>query len=336
MKRNAEYFEAHPEEVPDDLESLEALARGEEIEVPDDTGTPGNADAAKNDEGGKGDKGGGKTKGEDGATGDSDGEAPAAEGEKKEGNGIDGVMAKDGKHIIPYSVLESARDRAARAEQLVADQAARIAAMEEKLKAGEAESGDKGQIDIPAEDLELIEEEFPEFAKIIRAQAAQIDRLNKMVEAAVTDKTSDEADSVRSVVQEAIDAIPKLAYLQAADPEGFARAQQIDEILKSDPANKDLSLKDRFEKVVKMLEAARGEIKVPGSGEPAGKTGKAVEDALSKADDRQTPSSLSEIPGGERPPGSELERVEKMSPVELGLMFEKMTPEQQEEYLARL
>lgn len=91
------------------------------------------------------------------------------------------LLAKDGKHTIPYSELETARARAEQAEALAATQAELI----ESLKA--AKTADEGTGDTEAQDDVLAEfkEQYPELATMLAPA------LQKLIDNGVALKTSE-------------------------------------------------------------------------------------------------------------------------------------------------
>ena len=61
-----------------------------------------------------------------------------------------GIATKDGKHVIPYSVLKSERDRATRAEQLANEMQERVKALESMVQSGNqgAKQGESARTDL--------------------------------------------------------------------------------------------------------------------------------------------------------------------------------------------
>lgn len=269
-----------------------------------------------------------------------------------------GIATKDGKHVIPYSVLKSERDRATRAEQIARETQERLAALEEQVKAANqgAKTGESARTesevpeasDLSSEDLEALKEDFPTVYKAVMASMAAAKALESKlapVEESVRNAEAERAATATETVQEAIDAVPKLAHIQATDPEAFALAQQFDATLRKLPQWQNKSLSERFAKVTSMVEDAMGEIDVPGA-KPASQNKPSAEDlrkaALEKAANSAkssrtaVPVSLSEIPAGEPAAIDEREAAENMTPQQLAELFSKMTPEQQDAYFQSL
>jgi hypothetical protein len=200
------------------------------------------------------------------------------------------VMAKDGKHTIPYSVIEGLRDR-------VQQQAAQIAELQKGNPEGIGKAMAPANAKISAEDMELIREEFPEVAKLLEEQNAKLVELRSHFERQAEDARMAASRSA----QEAIDAIPKLAHIQANDPSLFAEAVRIDEMLRGRPENANLSLQDRFQKALDAVEIMFGKVSLPGGApgtpttEPA--AGKVIHPPK-QPPGPPIPNSLSDIPAG--------------------------------------
>jgi hypothetical protein len=258
----------------------------------------------------------------------------------------EGVATKDGKHVIPYSVLQSERTRAAAAErELVearAQLAAHLAAATDPKQAAKTGGADTPEVSQEDEDrLAALEEDFPSVAaelkatrELVKQLAAQIKPLKESTQQA-EDRRANEA---AMTVQEAIDTLPKMAHIQSANPEAYELAQQFDATLRNraDWAGKPLT--ERFAKVVELVEASLGEIAVPGQTPPL-----ADKEALKKAAAaklataaKTVPTSLSQFPAGEPVAADEAAAVEQMSTPQLASKLGKMSPAQMDAYFASL
>ena len=116
-------------------------------------------------------------------------EEPAAKTDEKQEPGEasivetpQGVQAKDGQHIIPYSVLERERDRATRAEQTAQALTARIQQLESGKPAAASEAGEANAGAMTEEDLAQLDQDLPGVAKMLRAQMATISALTGTVQ----------------------------------------------------------------------------------------------------------------------------------------------------------
>ena len=256
-----------------------------------------------------------------------------------------GVQAKDGQHIIPYSVLERERDRATRAEQT----AQALADQLKQLQAGKAptEGSEAGQL--TDEDLSQLDQDLPGVSKLIRAQMKMIEGLTGTVQTLQREQevqTQARQHSVQDEIEVAIAANPDLANWREAmtraenpDPLMWNRAADLDNHLKQDPAWKDRPINERFAKVAESIKAIYGDQ----SPAPTQQTKpdpqpdlKKVADAKLKAMPAAVPNTLSDIPGGAPPNQSDIENLEGASTVALGNKFLSMTPAQIESYLARM
>jgi hypothetical protein len=289
----------------------------------------------------------------------SDGEQkadPASAGQAEEDAA--GVATKDGKHVIPYSVLKSERERASRAEQTLKEMQDRVSLLEGMVKQGgsqEAKDGERASTsqtdqqtanDLSDDDLESLKEDFPTVYKAVKAAMARAELLEsklKPVEESVRSSESERAQTTANAVQEAIDSVPKLAHIQATNAEAFDLAKQFDAALRAQAVWKDKPLSERFARVAEMVEAAVGPIDIPGAKAPAGKSSvdlksaaKAKAAEAAKATRSDVPTSLSEFPAGQHAAQDEREAAESMTALQLAEKFAAMSPDQMEAYFRTL
>lgn len=278
------------------------------------------------------------------------------QGQQDQDKDPDGVLTKDGKHVIPYSVLKSERDRASRAEQLAREAAERVAALEAQVKqategAKTGESARTEQVqpnvsDLSAEDLEALKEDFPTVYKGVMAAMSHAKALEaklSTVEQSVRNSEATQARSAQETVQDAIDSVPKMAHIQATNPEAFDLAKQFDASLKVQAKWADKPLTERFAKVAEMVEAALGPIELPGqqtSSQPSAvdlkAAAKAKADAAAKASRTAVPTSLSEFPAGQHAAQDEREAAESMTHLQLAEKFSRMSADEQDAYFRTL
>lgn len=271
----------------------------------------------------------------------ADRQAPQAESVAPSGDQVpEGVQAKDGKHVIPYSVLERERSRAARAESALQALAAEI----EQLKTGKPAA--PAQVQFSEDELAQLDGDLPSVAKAIRAQMAMVESLTNTVsqlqrEQSVVVQTQHRA--IEDDIEAAIAAIPDLAAWRDAasresdpDPLMFNRACDLDAVLRNDPVWANRSIAERFAKVVETISALYGGQSVAPKTEPDPADLKKAADAKLASAPAPVPTSLSDIPGGAPPSQSDFETLESASAVALGNRFLSMTPEQQDAMLARI
>ncbi|PXW43472.1 hypothetical protein DFO54_111158 [Erwinia sp. AG740] len=258
------------------------------------------------------------------------------------------LLSKDGKHAIPYDVLEAERAEKRRLAESNQRTAAELAEAKRQLEvftrqinaAGlqPAQLPEKSQI--TQEQLDALRESFPDVANVIDVLAQKVEHLQS-VQPAPTAAHSAESNPV-SV---ALDATPDLKAWQSGDPDRFTLAIHIDETLKQDPAWKDKSLTERFGEVVKRTRAAYGETveSAPPQpapvGQPAQPTAAAelqqkAADVLAKATAAaQLPASPSDIGQAATQSASLLDQAANASPEQLHAMFSGMTDAQIEALL---
>lgn len=284
----------------------------------------------------------------------TDGTQKAEQGQQAEPEPA-GVATKDGKHVIPYSVLKSERDRAARAEQVAAEMAERVKALEamqagnQGAKDGEGARTDQQQptvSDLSPEDLEALKEDFPTVYKAVMASMAAAQRLAEQLQPVQETVRNAEADAARSAqesVQDAIDAVPKLAHIQATNKDAFELAKQFDNTLRNQAAWADKPLSERFAKVTEMVEAALGPIELPGAAKPNSLSAEELRKAAvakaaqsAKAARASVPNSLSEFPAGQHAAQDEREAAEQLTPLQLAEKFSSMSAEQMDAYFQSL
>lgn len=266
-----------------------------------------------------------------------------------------GVATKDGKHVIPYSVLKSERERASRAEEVANEMRDRVAALEKAVQAASqgANNGEsarttdqqQGISDLSTEDLEALKEDFPTVYKAVMASMAAAKALEaklQPVEESVRSQDAERAQSAAETVQDAIDAVPKMAHIQASDAAAFELAKQFDAMLRGQAAWADKPLAERFSKVVEMVEGAMGPIDLPKSQQPAPSAADLAKAAKAKAAQAVTgnrsnvPTSLSEFPAGQHAAQDEQEAAEQMTHQQLAEKFSSMSPEQMDAYFRSL
>lgn len=357
-KKDLSYYLAHPDEMPEDPKELERLTNEHVTQslesgqeqltvdrfVPPDEKKDEKQGASSDAKVEEAAKPAAEAKAEEKPEGEAkavekkaDGAAAKAEEPKPEG-----ILAKDGKHVIPYSQLESARERAKTAEDLVKAQATEI----EKLKAKPAEA----VVDVAMlteEELAVLEADSPTLAKTLRAQQAQITSMAEQLKS-VTERQAEQVATedavVKTEIQTAIDANSTLAGWQTSEDQTmWNEASRFDKLLRESPRYANVPFADRFAKVVELTQSALGQAaEVPAKVEEAKpaptaeETRAAAAAKLAEKNKKATPVSLSQIPGGAPPAVDERQKVEQMSAVALGNSFQGMTKDQLEAYLATL
>lgn len=254
-------------------------------------------------------------------------DTPAANANVDTDAKADGILTKDGKNIIPMSVLEAERQGRRDAENRAKDMQTEI----DNLKAGKS---NVTELDLLSEEeLVALEEEMPELGKRTRAQQEQL--VSMQQQEVETKKLSDEERVARSV-QDVIDSIPALLHAQTSDQDAWLMLNQYDMQLKRDPAFKDLTLAERFQKSVDKYEAKFGSLipNATANKETKEDVAKKAQEAIKNAESAKKPiTSMSEIAGGSHVAVDEIAAIEGRSVLESEAMFAKMTPEQIDTYL---
>lgn len=239
------------------------------------------------------------------------------------------VLAKDGKHTIPYSVVEGLRGRI---QELTQQLAEREAAQQSNADAPVHE-------DLPAlsnEDMELLREEFPDAIKRMELLEARIAKV-KELEGKVAEHEQAAQRTAAQQAQEAIDSIPKLAHIQANDQRLFTKACEFDAQLQQDPEMVKLPLEERFSKALAAVEALYGPIVLPDeAGQQQGTTDPATQQPpanLSNGKPIQAtktvlPNTLSDLPTGSPPVHDPLANLAGQSDIARLGHFIGKTPDQ--------
>ncbi|EAO0751684.1 hypothetical protein VQZ33_004459 [Salmonella enterica] len=244
-------FEITGEETQEQLEEL--MAKMGEIEV---------GDADKEPEESAEHSGSSSSEAVQTESGDKQTPTPGV-GTEEEGQppeDVKGILARDGKHVIPYDVLEAERTGRQRVEQeafllkqQLAEEQRKIDLLTSQIKqAGMTPDPLPEDARISDEQIARIKEEYPEVANALTLMARKYDYLQARIQ------------EVQQVPQEnpaaqAMNAVPDLVDWQRSDPDKFAVAIHLDEKLQTDPAWKDKPLTERFAEVARRTRAAYGE-----------------------------------------------------------------------------
>lgn len=280
-------------------------------------------------------------------------EPAKGEGEKEQGQQdeppADGVRTKDGKHIVPYDVLKSAREHAAGLEAQVRELTQQL---DQARNAQASTTASEGLSEV-VHKLEAIGAELDpnEFASIHEAVGAAKDKLQQFAqwESRVReDEQARQTEQVRLAVQADIDAVPKLAYLQSSKPRAWEAAVAIDQDLMRDAGWNAKPRGERFAEVLRLYEQEFGEVTLPSAAsdspaapvpaQPAVPGQAATEAARARvaAASAAAPATLSDIPGGQFMAVDEIAQIDHSSTADIHSLMQKMTPEQLEAYLAKL
>lgn len=186
--------------------------------------------------------------------------AAAEEGDTSSEGNEDGdrvVLSKDGKHTIPYEVLENQRKRA-QALEAENQQLKAIAAERDKLQA----ALDKNGIQLTAEEVEgktddeLAElmEDFPAIGKVF---AKYSNRINEL-EGRLAEKAQPETNA-KNEVMTAFESIPELVSWKEGDQDRLDYAIARDAELMSDQIWQAKPVRERFQEAVRRTQSAFGD-----------------------------------------------------------------------------
>ena len=310
--KDLDYYLEHQDEIPEDPELLEQLALNGKIEP-----------AAKEE-------------GEPGEEGEKEKEEPKP------------VETRDGKHTIPYSVLEGARKEAVTLRTQLEEvqrqneeitQKLAVAPPEEKADAAQPPDSFEDRFkNLYGRSVTEFREEFGEdLAAMFEAQTKNTIELESQI-GEISQGTQARADQeqveVKRMVQEAIDQNTILSDWQQNNPILWEAARALDiAMLRSEPDKwASHSLSERFDEVCRQM----------GRDPEKAAVEKSQEDLDRKADEKvaqaktRAPTSLSEFPGGAPADQSAMESIERLSTVELAAKMESMTVAQQEAFLSNL
>lgn len=254
----------------------------------------------------------------------------------------DGILAKDGKNVIPYSQLESARKRATDAEERAAAAQAVATELSGRLKALEEGKQVEGEAGLLTEaELETLEADSPALAKVLRTLQERNNALEEKVKSVADTQASQQQEQkkeIKSEIQTAIDSNPTLAEWQSAEDQTlWKEASRFDKLLRESPKYADVPFAERFAKVVKLTQESMDVVPVAAKEEVTLTPEQVRAAAAAKLKDvKSVPTSLSDIPGGAPPAVDEKGKVEQMSTVALGQQFMNMSREQLDTYLQTL
>ena len=268
-------------------------------------------------------------------------EAEAKE-EEKESAADPVLLAKDGKHTIPFEELTSARARAAELEQLAKQQSELI----ESLK-GQKQAVQEEQKPEPATDskIDALEQEYAD--KLYEGNTAEAAAIRKQINAAILEQArgsvraeikqeSDANQQERSINEAADKAAKDYPFLDSnskeANPEAIGDVIAMRDGLIARGVSPSDAIALAAAKVAKIYAPA------PTQDEPKNtlaEAKKAADAAIAKAKPK-VPTSLSEVPAAGKVVTDEVEAIRDMSDRNLMQMLEGKTPKQINEIMSRV
>lgn len=247
---------------------------------------------------------------------------------------VEGVLAKDGKHVLPYSALQESR-REALTQRGRADELAETnRRLQEQLEAAKAGRPIDGESAISEEELAQVEKDFPQlapFVKSTRAMQATVAKLTEQQRQPAGDKSAEinaQLDA-QAELDAALAQRPLLSRYAGQGGVVWQRAVEIDRQLLGDQAWASKPLAERFAETEKLLAAELG-IQAPASAPPPPATAPAAPAAPARVDPATAtaagPSTLSDITG--TAPKVEKDPWDDRLPIEGLAAAERMTDEQ--------
>ncbi len=324
-----DYFMENQQEFDKlDEAQLEALARGEEVEVGD------TAAAAADSEG---------TPAPALETAETQAQDSGAEQAGAEAKAEDPVLlARDGKHVIPYSRLEEAQQKAAQLEAALQESNALIAKLQE-AKAADAETGGTA-----AQEAVIAEYngEFPEVAADLKPY------LQKLIDAGVETKTSE----LKAKLDAALAPVQKVAADKAAeehfgsirgvhsDFDQLVESNAVERWIKTQPSFLQASMQKVYEsgtagEVIELFTAykdAQGIRADKTVATPSKEDFKGKAAAVIAAAKGGKPLSLSDVPSAGEVVTDEIGAESKMTASQLLAKMEQMSPDKILAHLARV
>ena len=198
------------------------------------------------------------------------------------------VLSKDGKHTIPYEVLEHARTKAASLEQ-ENQQLKVIQAERDKLQS----VLDKHGINLDADKAEgLSDDEMADLSEDFPSIGKAFNRLIGEINALKQSQASVHVSDGRSEVQIAFDSIPELVSWKSGDQDRLDYAVAKDAELMADPLWQSKPVRDRFLEAVRRTASAFGDVVKPEKPETKQDT---AQQPQKKAKEGSLPNSPSDI-----------------------------------------
>lgn len=256
---------------------------------------------------------------------DSDSEGQDAEGDQEElpaaaeGAAEDEaprfILSKDGKHQIPYEVLETTRSRVTEYKTLAEQHAAEKTELEKQLaqtkqllelRSDQLKSNAIDPRELPEAmafddaKLKAIEEEYGELGVQQVALIRQLQHLQQQVTQTASQRAT---EPTANPVETAIAGNQDLNTWRDSDPDRWDFAVSVDNKLRDDPNFKDMALNERFAEAVRRTKAAFGDA-IPADAQ-------AKANAVIDAATPTTPRSLTDVSASA--PDSEKSLIERLA-----------------------
>lgn len=367
IKKDLNYYTEHPEEFPTDPEAAAKLLKELDVEALDEVGVQATTEAKPEQK--PAEKPGEKKPGEETKVEEKAAPAssakPAAAAEQKP----DGVLTKDGKHVIPYAEMERRLNEAhssTEAEAAARKEAEKVAKeLEGKLTAALAEtatlkagakpaSAQEAVVEIPADVMETLRADFPTQAKAIdalqaglKATLADNKKMREELDSRIQVHDRDRSESVKSEVESLIDQNADLKDWRANKPLVWNAALDVEDAILSDKkflsehlaqTGVDLATDDKARYEVVVARTKR-ELGLPATASPDGEQKKDLTreaDEKVRAAEPAAPRSLSDIRGGDAAGKTLEENLDNVPATELAGRLMAMSEDQRQKWLERV
>jgi hypothetical protein len=326
-----------PENLPTDPEALAALIAGTD---PADTDDTPKGDEPKGDEPASDPKAD-EPKGDAPKTDEPKGDAP--KGDEPKGDEEKGPIKLPSGKEIPYEVLAATRRREDAERRAREEAEARIKELEAEIaktaKGGEPDPKSDEKTAALKERIEALKADVPEVAELfdgvletVNTLTAQVNEFKQRDE----EQRRQAEETAAARVQAAIDANATLRYWQNEKPDLFNEAARFDRQLRESPNPKmqGLTMEQRFDKVVELMEELYGPAELPEGYAPKDKpkadpppqeksAGKQDAKAGTEVKGKESTITLSDLPGG-APPKSDQKAVEDMTTGDIQQSVDRM------------
>lgn len=265
------------------------------------------------------------------------------------------VESRDGKHRIPYKVLENERRTNARLNSELAAAQAQIEQLRKGQVAGEARStqaeaeehndaADKAAAGaLTDEDFAALEESFPAALvtalKKINGIAVESRSVVREIETEAERAEAADKHAAGQSVQDIIDRDPVLTEIQQ-DEEKWQEAVQLDDALMKSKRWAGKSVTERFAEVKRLMgyepDPAQPSRTEPTAEEQAAEKIRQAGIKQQKQHEQGRAFTHSDLPGGNPPPQSERDSVANMDIHSLGRRVEGMNQAQLDRFLASI
>jgi hypothetical protein len=248
------------------------------------------------------------------------------------------ILAKDGKHTIPFEKLTEARQSAQEWQQKAAELSQQLAAAQQRAQDGQAATKQEAQAladaaDAAGVDLSLFGDFSEEgLAKGIAALVEQ--RANALVDAKLEQAL---APLKQGEAAKATEAHYGAIYQAHPDADSIFESKELDDWIKSHPGYLQPAIRDVFanggaQDVIDVFSRFK---EATGKSAQQDGSAKAAAAAVLEKQKAQPPASLSDIPGAKAPTVNHFEQLAQLSGPDLAAALENLPREKVEEFLNR-